>query len=393
MKKENISIFGKKFLGDIKQVAVGKIDVNTIKPIQLLHEIEMANRRREAANADDVVFDIHTSDDLLIEEDVPNDELEAEKLVPHKRLVIATVNLEVIHGHETVLKAKEHGEESVLVLQILSPLKPKDIFLIQTRYAAKEGCLLPAPRTEAIRRLHDDYKYKIDSVRKLLVNPKGKSPSPKEVTSELRVGKLFQKYPGYRIPFTGHELDKGSFSNLKYLVGNGEIYNYMQESQEKEEQFLRMAITSSKTKTKRLNTEIPALTKHPETKQALFEQGLPQAKALLKSLYPEENRNSHPFHDLIAANSKLEKKETLILLQKQLESNPKKNPTFRQVLNLNETICDLSEEVKTALLEKLFQDMPEEFVSVAVSHGYEEVIKAAKSKSKNLVQISKALSN
>lgn len=370
MKKKfkTIRVLGNKFSAEVLTASPGELELNNIPAIQLLHERVMARRRREMTDASSEMFKITCLDDIPIDEDVPQDELEAEKIVSHERVVITDKNFNVIHGHESVLKADEEGA-SLIVLRIKQVLDPKDVFLLQVRHAAKEGMLFPAIRMEAIRVLHDEHSLEVRKIQLLLVGPKGKKQSPKEVTSELRVGQLFEKYPGYRIPFTGYELDKHSFSNLKYLVGNNSVFEEMSKSGDKEQHFLRMAINATKTRSKRLNTVVPPLMKHEDTRQLLFDQGVTPAEDLLKAKYPEDNFEYHPHNDLVAANEKLKRTDTLVLIKKQLDQNPEIHPLFRQILEITSTVAELSKPARKGILRALMNQDPEEFADVlAESH-------------------------
>lgn len=373
------------------QTEVAKVEtlnLNRYPAPQLLHERSMARRRRELTDGSDDMFKLTSLKDLPIDEDVPTDELEADKMVSHKRLIIVDKDYNVVHGHEAVLKAIDQGETSVSVLRICQKISERTALLFQVRHAAKEGMLFPAIRMEAIRIMADEYGLQTKQMQLLLVGPKGKKPSAKEVTSELGVGRLFERYPGYQIPFTGYELDKHSFSNLKYLVGNNTIFEQMSKSPDHEQHFLRMAINATKTRSKRLNTEIPPLMIHPDTKDKLFNEGLPQAKDLHRAKYPEDNIQHHPQNDLVAANEKLNRTETLVLLKKQLEENPSVNPVFKQVQKLNSTISEISDKARIEILRGHLAEAPELFAQVLIEGRPELAVKGlttAKSKYEQLL--------
>lgn len=370
--RQIISVLGRRYESELVSAIPADLELNTIPAIQLLHERKMAERRQVLTEKTANMFKLSRLEDLPINEDVPDDEIEAERIVSHKRIVITDREMNVIHGHESVLKAALEKNCALIVLRIVSALSTADTFLIQVRHAAKEGQLFPAIRMEAIRLMHDEHGLNLKQIQSMLVGPRCKKPTQKEVGSELKVGRLFERYPGYRIPFIGHELDKRAFSNLKYLVGNNAIYEEMEGSKDKEKHFLHMAINAAKTRSKRLNSEVPPLMKHEDTRHLLFSEGLPQAKELLRAKYPEENFEHHPQNDLIAANEKLRRTDTLVLIKGQLDANPQGHQLFRQVLDLNMTISEISPLARKELMRSLISQAPEDCASLLVQ-AYPEI--------------------
>jgi len=361
---ESIKVQSKQYPAELLSLEPGKVNLNTVPAIQLLHEQSMAKRRRDLAETTEDMFPLTCLEDLPVDEDVPADEAEAELVVSHKRIVILDREFNAIHGHETVLKAQSQRGATVIVLRITVALERRDIFLIKVRHAAKEGMLFPAIRMEAIRILHDVYELSVKEIQLLLVGPNGKKPSQKEVTSELNVGRLFEKYPGYVVPFRGYELDKHSFSNLKYLVGNRTIFDEMSSSPDQERHFLHMAIAATKARSKRLNTDIPPLMKHEDTKKLLFRDGLLPAKELLRVKYPEESFEHHPQSDLVSANAKLKRTDTLLLVKKQLDAGVTRNPLFLQVIELLETMSEISPVAKKEIMRTLMNQSPKEYADI-----------------------------
>jgi hypothetical protein len=341
------------------------LELNKYAAIQLLHEKAMARRRRELSESDSNKFKITALSDLPIDEDVPEDELEAEKIVTHKRVVLTDSKLNVIHGHETVLKHRE-DREPVLVLKIQGKLTEKDIFLLQVRHAAKEGLLFAAIRMEAIRILHDKHGLDLKQIQLLLVGPKGKKPTLSNVYSELNVGQLYEKYPGFKIPFKGYELDKKAFSNLKYLCGHKDILEFMSHDAENEQHFLKMAINQTWGGGRRLNTEIPPLLKHEDTKRILFTQGLDPAKGLMKAKYPEENTDLHPLNDLKAANGKFQRPDFLHMLKGQFEKRTSHHPILEQTTDIVTTIMELSPKAGKEILRRLLATDPSSYAEVLI---------------------------
>lgn len=350
-----------------------EVDINSITPIQFYHEKCMARRRKSLSENHADMFRLTCSTDLPISDDVSEDEINAEQFVSRKRIVLTDKDLNVIHGHDSVLVAREQDDKSIVVLRIDQKLSDQAVFLLQVRHAAKEGLLTPSVRMEVIRTLIDELNLSIEDVQYLLVDAKGKRKTPKEVESEYRVGKCFEENPGYRIPHTGFELDRHSFSNLKYLCGNNTIYDEMIKGKTQEEHFLNMAISTTKKRNKRLNDEIPPLMKHEDTKQALFTQGLVQAKALLKAAHPEEFRDQHPQYDVVAAIEKLKNVETLVLLKRQIESNPANNTFIKLVADFMESVAGLSPAGRKELLRSMCHMAPEEFAE-AISESHPELV-------------------
>jgi len=385
-----ISTMGAAVEAEALTCAPADVDINKITAIQFYHELNMARRRKELTEKSAELFRLTCTNDLPLPDEVSADELEAETVASHKRIILTDKDLNVIHGHESVLIARESGEQ-ILVLRIKRSLTPESIFLLQVRHAAKEGLLYPAVRMEVIRALVDDMKLELRNAQLLLVNPKGKKPSPKEVTSELRVGRLFEENPGYKIPFTGFELDKHSFSNLKYLVGNNTIFNEMQTHKDNSDHFLRMAITATKTRSKRLNTEVPPLMKYPDTKDILFGQGLPQSKALLRAKYPEENQAQHPQNDLVSANQKLKNTDTLILIKHQIENNPSTNSLLRQIVEINCTMSELSPNARREILRALFEQAPQDFADILIDNHPELAVESLNMKKQKFEKLLKGV--
>jgi hypothetical protein len=382
MKKQKLKVNGKVLSAVLVEVDPNKLDLLKIAPVQLLHEMAMASRKRLKASLHPTVFDLTALADTELHDEVPADEKDAEAVVTHKRLIIVDKRRRVIHGHEAVLKALEEGLEAVVVLQICEALTPEDLILLQVRHGAKEGLLFPAPRMEAIRVMVDDHKLDVEVVRAILVGPKGKKPPGKEVTSELRVGRLFERNPGYRIPFRGFDLDKSAFSNLKYLVGNNKIYDEMVADKKKEEHFLQMAIVATKTRSKRLNSEVPPLMKYDDTQKALFDQGIDQAKALLKAKHPEENTDSHPHYDLVATNEKFRSTETQYMMGKQFEDRGSAHPTLKELRSVVATVCEISTKARKELMATIYAIAPDEAVDLVLGQGAELLAERAGRRSK-----------
>jgi len=385
-----IRTMGKAFEAEALTCSPHDVDINSVTAIQFYHEANMARRRKEMTEKSTDMFKLTCTNDLPLPDEVSADELEAEAVTSHKRIILTDKELNVIHGHESVLIARE-TDEQILILRIKKSLSPDSVFLLQVRHAAKEGLLYPAVRMEVIRTLVDDMKLDIRDAQLLLVNPKGKKPSPKEVTSELRVGRLFEANPGYKIPFTGFELDKHSFSNLKYLVGNNTIFNEMQTGKDKSDHFLRMAITATKTRSKRLNSEVPPLMKYPDTKDVLFAQGLPQSKALLRAKYPEENQAQHPQNDLVSANQKLKNTDTLLLIKHQIDNNPTTNALLRQVLEINFTMAELSTNARKEILRSLFELAPQDFADILIDNHPELAVESLNKKKQRFEKLLKGV--
>lgn len=362
-KSASVTVLRREVACEPIMVAPSKLDVNSVLAIQFYHDQNQARRKRELTDKSKDMFKLTTSSDLPAP-DLDEDEVEAERIASCKRVVYTDSKLNVIHGHEAVLLARETGNKPIIVYRIKEKLSKEEIFVLQVRHAAKEGLLFPAIRIEIIRTLIDDLRFEKNDVRRLLRNPRNIKPSPKEIVSELRVGQLFEKYPGYSVPFTGYELDKSSFSNLKYLVGNNTVYEDMQSGDEKEKHFLNMAITAAKTRSTRLNTEVPKLMKYPDTREVLFTQGLQQAKVLLKAKYPEENFTHHPQMELISVESKFANPETALILKPQLESNPHNNQVLKSVIAITEYIGEWSPAARKMILRSLCIQSAEDFADV-----------------------------
>jgi hypothetical protein len=125
-----------------------------------------------------------------------------------------------------------------------------------------------------------------------------------------------------------------------------------------------MAITAAKTRSTRLNTEVPKLMKYPDTKEVLFTQGLQQAKALLKAKYPEENYSQHPQMELLSVESKMANPETGLILKPQLETNPQSSQVLKSIIAINEHVGDWSPAARKHILRSLCYQSPEDYADV-----------------------------
>jgi len=362
-KSASVTVLRRKVAYEPLMLAANKVDVNSVLAIQFYHDQNQARRKKELTESSTKMFKLTTSSDLPVPE-FDDDEIEAEQIASYKRVVFTDSKLNVIHGHEAVLLARENGNEPILVFKLKEKLSPQEIFILQVRHAAKEGLLFPAIRIEIIRTLFDEMNFNISDVRLMLRNPRNKKPTPKDVSAEFYVGQLFEKYPGYTVPFTGFELDKGAFSNLKYLAGNNTILDEMKTDDEMEQHFLRMGITNAKTRSTRLNTEIPKLMKYPDTKDILFTQGLQQAKALLKAKYPEENYSQHPQMELLSVEAKMANPETGLILKPQMEANPQSNQVLKSIIAINEHVGDWSPAARRHILRSLCLQSPQDYADV-----------------------------
>lgn len=374
-----ITVDGKEYRSEVLTIPANKLNLNKIPAIIFLHDKKEAERRRKLGERLPNKFKITCIEDLPLDDEVSTDEKEAEKIVSHERIVLTDQKFNVIHGHEAVLKAKETGR-TLIVLRITTPLSKKEVFLIQFRHAAKEGMLFPSIRWEAIRILNDEHGMELKVIRDLMAGPKGKKPTLKDVTSELRVGRYFDKHSGRTIDSRGFEFDKHSFSNLKYLVGNNAIFEEMSKSPEKETHFLDMAIIATKSGDKRLNTIIPPLMENSDTRELLITSGLEVSRDLQRAKYPEQNKEHHPQNDLLAVISKLNRTEMLVFLKKQLEVRPLANKLFQSVLEINRIVAELSPLAHKELLKGLTDIDPSVNADLLAESYPDLVVEAIRSK-------------
>lgn len=338
-------------------------------PLENIHEEKQAERKRLKAEASEASFEIRTTSPSFDPIPLPIDDISADKVAEHKVLIITDKDLNVIYGHRSVKKALDQKQE-VLILKIMEEISELQVFLIKARYSSKAGELKAAAKMDSITSAIEDYGLTESQASLLFIGPKGEKTPVGEIRKEYKVGMLFRRNPGFKIPFSGFELDGKAYSNLKYLVGNKDILTSMEDSKESEEHFLRMAITASNTRAKRLNTTLPPLMKHPDTKELLFTEGITPAETLLKAKYPEEDHDIHPHKDAVSINKKLERPEVQQLLKKQLEkSTGRDNKTSKEIINLFLNSLALEPSFRNKLFKIQCIEYPEEFATVAQNYG------------------------
>ena len=310
---------------------------------------EDAIRVRRVAKKSRDTFEVTANPDGQLELMLGAGEIRADGLVNYRGIIVVDNDDEVIQGHEKLALAVSRGDRLVPVIKFLDELTLAEVEMIRFRYDEREARLEPMDRIEAIGQMVDKHQIGFEEIRALC--PRGRK-SLKEIRSDYETWKIYRDRPGYRLPFSGFQLDSRCFSNLKFLVGHPGIGPLMEREEEVKELFIAEAIKNSQMGKSRIHDDFRKVWDQPDTQQTLLDRGLTPALEEYKAKHPEEDTSRHPHYDILAITKKLRMPDTRIL-QHQLERNPARNETWNLFKDALLQFMNLAPSVETDLLQFL----------------------------------------
>lgn len=275
-------------------------------------------------------------------------DINADSKVWYKDVPLCDRKNQIFLNHDVVELEKRRGRKTVVCLKFIDDLDASDIMAVVLRKLSRSNSIPTMARIELFRIAKDELNFDFDTISHLFVSKHKGRKSVIEVVNEYRAAKVYEELGTFKPAIGGRCLadTPEAFSKVKFMMGRSEIREEMEQSREAREHFVNMAVSTTILREKRFQDLVPKMLRHQETRKILFEDNYAKAKATLNKLYPEHNKQTYPYLDLISANQKFDSPETLRMVGAQIESNPESNPLLTVILEIVDKVSAVSPEAR-----------------------------------------------
>lgn len=275
----------------------------------------------------------------------------ADGVVWYKDLPLCDERNRVFLNHDVVELERRRGKKTIVCLKFVDSLDDADIMAIVLRKLSRSNSIPTMARIELIRIARDEMNFDFETISKLIVSKYKGKKTLNEVINEYRAAKVYEELGTFKPAIGGRCLADmpEAFSKVKFLMGRAEIREEMERSLDARMHFVNMAVSTTILREKRFQDLVPKMLRHEETRKTLFEDNYSKAKATLNRLYPEQNKQTYPYLDLVSASQKLDSPEILRMVGMQIENNPTANPILMVLLEIIEKVTLASPSARTSI--------------------------------------------